>query len=207
MFLSALPFVLAMSGQAAAPPQQPPPPPTPVVAAQRPATPAAPRKIYNETADARAAIAAATAAAAEDGIRVLVNWGANDNARCASFSAAQRAPAFGVKLTDEYKVVYVDVGHGDKNADLLQAYGVKFAADALPLFTVLDAKGKVLAQAAGKDLAAGADPAKLDGGRTGAFLKQHQAAPPPAPQPQLSAALAEARRSDKQVFLWFTAPW
>jgi len=207
MFLSALPFLLAMSGQAVAPPQQAPPPQTaPAAAVQRPATPAAPRKIYNDTADARAAIAAAVASAAEDGIRVLVNWGANDNARCASFGAAQRDPAFGVKMSDEYKVVYVDVGQGDKNADLLQSYGVKFAADALPLLTVLDVKGKVVAQASGTALAA-ADPLKLDGGKTGAFLKQHQAAPPPPAQPQLNAAFAEARRGDKQVFVWFAAPW
>ena len=136
MTLFALPFILAMGGQAVTPPQQAAPPPAPA-AVQRPAP--APRKLYNETADAKAAIGAAVAAAAEDGIRVLVNWGGNDCARCASYGLAQRDPAFGVKLSDEYKVVNVDVGNADRNADVAQSLGVKLAADALPQFTILDA--------------------------------------------------------------------
>ena len=206
MTLFALPFILAMGGQAAPPPQQPPPT-VPAMATQKPGAPQAPRKLYNETADAKAAIGAAVAAAAEDGIRVLVNWGGNDCARCASYGPAQRDPGFGVKLSDEYKVVNVDVGNADRNADVAQAFGVKLAADALPQFPVLDAKRAAIAQLAGKDVATETDPAKLDGKKLGTFLKQHQAPPPPPGQPQLAAALAQAKRQDKQVFLWFTAPW
>jgi len=203
MILTALPFILAMGGQAVPPPQAAPPPAAAVV--QKPA--AAPRKLYNETADAKVAITAAVAAAAEDGIRVLVNWGGNDCPRCASIGLAQRDPGFGVKLSDEYKVVYVDVGNADRNGEVAQAFGVKLTADGLPHFTILDAKGAAIAQVAGKDFAAEADPAKLDGKKLGAFLKQHQAPPPPPAQPQLTAALEQAKRQDKQVFLWFTAPW
>ena len=204
MILSALPFILAMSVQAAPPPQQAAPPPAPAVV-QRPAP--APRKIYNETADAKAAIGAAVAAAAEDGIRVLVNWGGNDCARCASYAQAQRDLAQVVKLSDEFKVVNVDVGNADKNTDVAREHGVHLAVDALPQFTVLDAKGTVVAQMSGKDLATETDPAKLDGKKLGEFLRQHQAPPPPPAQPQLTAALEQAKRQDKQVFLWFTAPW
>ncbi len=85
MILHFLPLVLAMSGQALPPPQQAPPPPpqqavpaTPTVA---PRPPQAPRKIYTETADAKALIATAIAGAEESDIRVLINWGANDDER------------------------------------------------------------------------------------------------------------------------------
>ena len=204
MTLFALPFILAMGGQAMPPPQQAAPPPAPA-AVQRPAP--APRKLYNETADAKAAIGTAVAAAAEDGIRVLVNWGGNDCARCASYGLAQRDPGFGVKLSDEYKVVNVDVGTADRNVDVARALGVTLAADALPAFTILDAKGAAIAQIDGRSLASDADAAKVDGKKLGTFLKQYQAPPPPPGQPQLAAALAQAKRQDKQVFLWFTAPW
>ncbi len=82
MVLHFLPLVLAMSGQA--PPQQaPPPPPQQSVPAATvaPRQPQAPRKIYSETADAKALIATAIAGAEESDIRVLINWGANDDER------------------------------------------------------------------------------------------------------------------------------
>jgi hypothetical protein len=37
-------------------------------------------------------------------------------------------------------------------------------------------------------------------------LKQHQVAPVAA-DPLLAAALTEAKRDGKYVFLWFSAPW
>jgi len=200
MILSVLPLVLMMSGQAAPPPQQA----QPAVPLQR--TTQAPRKVYNETADAKAQIAAAIKAAGEDDIRVLINWGANDDEKCAKFPQVQRDPDVAPKFSDEYKLVSVDVGHLDKNLDVAQGYGVTLAAGSLPHFTVLDTAGKVVAQVSARDLAAEADPAALDAKKFAAFLAKHQA-PAADAQPLFNAALAEARRDNKYMFLWFSAPW
>jgi len=204
MTLALLSLVLAMSGQTAPPP--PPPPPTVAPATvQKP--PAAPPKVYNETADAKAQIDAAVASAAEDDIRVLINWGANDDEACTRYQQVQRAPEVASKFRDDYKRVSVDVGHLDKNIDLAKSFGVTLAAGALPHFTILDARGKVLAQMSAKGLASDTDPAAFDAKKMGAFLTTHQAPAPPPAGPVFEAALAQAKREGKQVFVWFAAPW
>jgi hypothetical protein len=175
----------------------------------------APPKLYNETADARAQIGAALKAAAEDDNRVLVNWGANDDEACTRFQQDMSGrgstnPAYEVirtKLSNEYRYVRVDVGRLDKNLDLAAVYGAKLSAGALPHLTVLDKQGAVLAQQPGQTLAATpGGPTAYDPEKIAAFLKQHQVAAVAA-DPLLSAALTEAKREGKYVFLWFSAPW
>jgi hypothetical protein len=210
MVLHFLPLVLAMSGQAQPPPQQaPPPPPQQSVPAATvaPRQPQAPRKIYNETADAKALIAAAIAGAEESDIRALINWGANDDERCTKFTQVQRSPEIATPkfFSDEYKVAYVDVGHLDKNMDVAATYAAKPAAGALPYFTILDAHGKVLANASATEMA-GDDPATIDPKKLAAFLAKHQA-PAPDADPPFQAALSQAKKDGKYVFLWFSAPW
>ena len=209
MVLHLLPLVLAMSGQAPPPQQAPPPPPQQSVPAATvaPRPPQAPRKIYTETADAKAQIATAIAGAAESDIRVLINWGANDDERSTKFTQVQRAPEIATPrfFSDEYKLVYVDIGRLDKNMDVAAAYGATPAAGALPYFTILDAHGKVLANAAATELA-GNDPATVDPTKFAAFLTKHQA-PAPDADPPFRAALSQAKKDGKYVFLWFTAPW
>jgi hypothetical protein len=204
MTLSLLSLVLAMSGQAAPPPPQPPPTVAPAIVQK---APPAPRKVYNETADAKAQIAAAVASAAEDDIRVLINWGANDEEACTKYQQVQRAPEVSSKFRDDYKLVYVDVGHLDRNIDLAKSFGVTLAAGALPHFTILDAKGKVLAQMSATSLASDTDAAAFDAKKMGAFLTTHQAPAPPPVGPVFDAALTQAKREGKQVFVWFAAPW
>ena len=208
MVLHFLPLVLAMSGQA--PPQQaPPPPPQQSVPAATvaPRQPQAPRKIYNETADAKAQIATAIAGAEESDIRVLINWGANDDERSTKFPQLQRVPEVATPkfFSDEYKVAYVDVGHLDKSMDVAATYAAKPAAGALPYFTILDAHGKVLANASATEMA-GDDPATIDPKKFAAFLEKHQA-PAPDADPPFRAALSQAKKDGKDVFLWFSAPW
>jgi hypothetical protein len=175
----------------------------------------APPKLYNETADARAQIDAALKAAAEDAIRVLINWGANDDEACTKFQQDMNGrgstnPAYETirtKLSNEYRYIRVDVGHLDKNQDLAASYGVRLSAGALPHLTVLDKHGNVLAQQPSRDLAvAPGSPTAYDPEKIAAFLKQHQV-PPAAADPLFAAAIAEARRDGKYVFLWFSAPW
>jgi hypothetical protein len=77
----------------------------------------------------------------------------------------------------------------------------------LPHLTVLDRQGTVLAQQPSQPLsAAPGGPTVYDPEKIAGFLKQHQVAPVAA-GPLLSAALAEAKRDGKYVFLWFSAPW
>ena len=205
MLVPVVPLLLMLAGQA--PPQTAP---APVRPPQQP-----PPKLYNENADARAQIGAALKAAAEDDIRVLVNWGANDDEACTRFQQDMSGrgstnPAYEIirtKLSNEYRYVRVDVGHLDKNLDLAAAYGVKLSAGALPHLTVLDKQGNVLVQQPSQPLsAAPGGPTVHDPEKIAAFLKQHQVAPVAA-DPLLSAALAEAQRDGKYVFLWFSAPW
>ncbi len=204
MLVPVVPLLVMLAGQA--PPQAAPPPPRPTQA---------PPKLYNETADARAQIDAALKAAAEDDIRVLVNWGANDDEACAKFqqdmngrgSANPAYETIRTKLSNEYRYVRVDVGGLNRNLDLASAYGAKLSPGALPHLTVLDKQGKVLAQQPTRQLAAPAGgPTVYDPDKIAAFLKQHQV-PPVAADPLLAAALAEAKRDGKYVFLWFSAPW
>src|SRR5918994_1036981 len=101
-----VPLVL-LAPSAGAPQQSPPPPPAPVAQPQRPAPP----PLYNPTADARAQIATALKSAKDDGIRVLVNWGANDDELSKAFAIARRSRELSTFFATEYKVVNVDVGN------------------------------------------------------------------------------------------------
>lgn len=198
-----LALAIPLAGVLAAAPQAapPPPPPTPPVAVQRPAPP-----IYNPEADARAQIATALKSAKEDEIRVLLNFGANDDQASKAFATARRSAALRF-LSSEYKVVNVDVGRLDKNVEVARAYGVTPKADDLPALAVLDADGKVLARSSGAAFRSGADPATHDPEKIAAFLKTHQAPPPPDAEPTFAATVARAKNEGKAVFVWFSAPW
>ncbi len=207
MLLQLLPLVLAMSGQATT--QQQPPQAAPV---QRPAQ--APRKIYNETADARAQIAAALESVGQDDIRVLINWGANDDENCTKFQQGMyggvpspSSQQIRQKFADEFRVVSVDVGHFDKNQDLARSYGGPSAGAPLPHLTILDKTGKVLAQQSSREFAGEAGAAAYAPEKFLAFLAKYQAPPPPEAKPALTAAIAKAKAENKEVFLWFSAPW
>jgi protein disulfide-isomerase len=204
MLVSAMALLLTLAGQA--PPPSPTPPPRPAQG---------PPKLYNEAADARAQIDGALRAAAEDDIRVLINWGANDDEACAKFqqdlvgrgSTHTAYETIRTKLSNEYRYLRVDVGRLDKNVDLAATYGVRLSPGALPHLTVLDKQGKVLAQQPAEQLAASPGaPTAYDPDKIAAFLRQHQVAPVAA-DPLLTSALAEAKRDGKYVFLWFSAPW
>jgi len=201
MFLSILPIVLAMAGQAA-PSRLPPPAPTvsaPVV--QRP-----PFKPYNEAADAKKLIDDAVKAAATDGVRVLVNWGANDDDWSVRFAKARAAREMSTFWSDEYKVANIDVGHLDKNLDLARAFGVTLTAGDLPALAVLDATGHVLARTSATALKSDADATAFDPARIVAFLRANQA-PAPDATPLFEAAVRQAKRDGKTAFVWFSAPW
>jgi len=207
--LNALPLIVALFVQAAGqqtPPLTQPAQAVPAQALQR----RAPPPLYNEKADAKAAIEAAVRAAATDGIHVLINWGANDDAGSKKFAEARKAPeviqATPSFFSDEYKLVNVDVGRLDKNLDLARTYGVKLSAGALPALTILDATGKVIANTTAAALRPEGDSDGIAAPKLAAFLKQHQAPAPDAVAP-FEAALKQAKTEGKTVFVWFSAPW
>jgi hypothetical protein len=179
--------------------QQAPPPPV----VQK----AAPPPIYNPTADPKALVATALAYAKEDGIRVLLNFGSNDDESSKAFAAARRSRDLSQFFADEYRTVNVYVGALDKNLDVAQAYGVSLKAGELPALAVLDADGKVLAREAGPAFRSDTDPAAHDAAKIAAFLTAHKAPPPPDADPVFDAALQRAKREDKTLFVWFSAPW
>ena len=207
--LHTLPIFLALIGQAAG--QQTPPPSRPVrVVPAQALQRRVPPPLYDEKADAKAAIEAAVRAAATDGIRVLINWGANDDSGSKKFADARKAPeiiqATPSFFSDEYKIVNVDVGHLDKNLDVARTYGVKLSAGALPALTILDTTGKVIANTTAAALRPEGDSEGIAAPKLAAFLKQHQAPAPDAVAP-FEAALKQAKTEGKSVFVWFSAPW
>lgn len=160
-------------------------------------------KIYDEKADAKALIDTALSAAKRENRRVLIQWGGNWCHWCVLLhNRFKTDPTLAKTLRYEYDVVYVD----SKNKELMEQYKVDLKAG-VPYLTVLDAEGKVLTnqeteafetKEGGKN---GHDPKKLQ-----EFLAKNQAEPKKA-EDVLSAALVEAAKSDRMVFLHFGAPW
>jgi thiol:disulfide interchange protein len=169
-----------------------------------PKKPAARKPVYDEKADAKAQLAAALTAAKRENRRVLIQWGANWCGKCVGLDELLNTDRDLKKaLLYEYVVVHVDIGMGDRNVDLYR----KYEAFAVPYLMVLDPAGKVLAKQAGafeitsKDGKEGHDAKKLL-----EFLNAHRAEPRQAAA-VLDAALAQAAKTERGVFLHFGAPW
>jgi thiol:disulfide interchange protein len=101
------------------------------------------KKIYNESANARAEIKEALTKAAAEHKRVIVVFGANWCPDCHAldddFHRADVAPI----LAANYEVVHVDIGKGDKNQDLMTKYEVPMKRG-IPGLAVLDPDGKLV---------------------------------------------------------------
>ena len=78
---------------------------------------------YDESADAKAAVANALAAATATHRPVLVIFGANWCEDCRALDAALKAPKNIDLVMREFVVVKVDVGRFDRNLDLTERYG------------------------------------------------------------------------------------
>lgn len=160
--------------------------------------------VYDEKADAKALIDSALVAAKRENRRVLIQWGGNWCSWCLLLHERFKSDKDLAKtLRYEYDVVYID----SKNTALSEKYGADLKKNGVPYLTVLDADGKVVTNQAtdpfetkvdGKN---GHDPKKLQ-----EFLQAHKA-PPLKADAVLEAALAEASKSDRCVFLHFGAPW
>ena len=99
--------------------------------------------IYAPGVNARAEIQHALQLAAVQHKRVLMVFGANWCYDCHVLDLAfQRQDIAGV-LRQNYEVVHVDVGEGDKNQDLMNEYQVPMKRG-IPAIAVLDSNGKLL---------------------------------------------------------------
>jgi thiol:disulfide interchange protein len=108
--------------------------------------------LYDPTANARADVEAAFAAAKASGKRVLIDYGADWCPDCHSLAAFMDGSA-GVALIDRsFEVVKVDVGTWNHNLDVSGQYG-NAIANGIPAVVVYTADGKLIGSSADGSLA------------------------------------------------------
>src|SRR6266853_1638354 len=98
---------------------------------------------YDESADAKAAVQQALAAAKESRIPVFVIFGANWCEDCRALDRAIKSGKIAELLAREFKVVKVDIGNFDRNLDLVAAYGNPIKKG-IPAAVVLSPDNEVL---------------------------------------------------------------
>lgn len=163
-----------------------------------------PADIYDVNADAKADIAAALAKAKKENKRVLLQYGGNWCGWCHKLHKVfKENPQVARTLLYEYEVVMVDIGHSDKNQDLVEKYEAKIKESGVPYLTVLNAEGEVVANQNTGDVEEGDhhDVAKVD-----EFLTSHAAAPVSA-ETVLTEGIAQAKAEGKTAFVHLGAPW
>jgi thiol-disulfide isomerase/thioredoxin len=99
--------------------------------------------IYAPGVDAHAEIKEALQRAARGHKRVLVVFGANWCYDCHVLDLAFHRPDLAGVLQQNFEVVHVDVGEGDKNQDLMTEYQVPMKRG-IPAIAVLSSDGKLL---------------------------------------------------------------
>jgi thiol-disulfide isomerase/thioredoxin len=99
--------------------------------------------IYAPGVDAHAEIKQALELAAKGHKRVLVVFGANWCYDCHVLDLAFHRPDVAGVLRQNFEVVHVDVGEGDKNQDIMADYQVPMKRG-IPAVAVLDSNGKLL---------------------------------------------------------------
>jgi thioredoxin family protein len=105
--------------------------------------PTSAKNIYEAKADARVQIKDALAKAAKEHKRVLVIFGANWCYDCHVLDLALERADIAPVLEENYEVVHVDIGEGDKNQDLMKEYEVP-PERGIPAAAVLDSAGKLV---------------------------------------------------------------
>ncbi len=98
---------------------------------------------YDESADAKADLGHALAAAKSARVPVLVLFGANWCEDCRALDAALKSGRNAALVASAFKVVKVDVGRFDRNLDVAAAYGNPIGKG-IPAAVVLSPQGQVL---------------------------------------------------------------
>ncbi len=113
---------------------------------------AGPPAIYDEGADAKAAIRATLADAEKAGVPVLVVFGANWCGDCRMLDATFKSGPSAPLIAKSFKVVKVDVGRFDRNVDIAESYRVPLKKG-IPAVAVLSPQGKLIYATEGGELA------------------------------------------------------
>lgn len=113
---------------------------------------AGPPAIYDEGADAKAAITATLVDAEKAKLPVLVVFGANWCGDCRMLDATFKSGPSAPLIAKSFKVVKVDVGRFDRNVDIAERYQVPLKKG-IPAVAVLSPQGKLLYATAGGELA------------------------------------------------------
>ena len=113
---------------------------------------AGPPAIYDEGADAKAAIRATLAEAEQAKLPVLVVFGANWCGDCRMLDNTFKHGPSAPLIAKSFKVVKVDVGRFDHNVDIAESYRVPLKKG-IPAVAVLSPQGKLLYATEGGELA------------------------------------------------------
>lgn len=113
---------------------------------------AGPPAIYDEAADAKAAIRATLADAEKAKLPVLVVFGANWCGDCRMLDTTFKTGPSAPLIAQHFKVVKVDVGRFERNVDIAEAYRVPLKKG-IPAVAVLSPQGKLLYATEGGELA------------------------------------------------------
>lgn len=100
-------------------------------------------KPYDATANASAALDAALARAKSSGKRVLLDLGGNWCGDCRFLAGVLEIPAVRSFVDRNFEVVFVDVGHFDKNLDIPARFGAP-KPKGVPTILVLAADGTLV---------------------------------------------------------------
>ena len=98
---------------------------------------------YNETADAKLEIKQALTQAATTQTPIIIVFGANWCGDCKMLDSAMKTGASAPLLSQDFKIVKVNVGHWDKNFDVAKTYGVPLEKG-IPAVAIISAKNEVL---------------------------------------------------------------
>lgn len=98
---------------------------------------------YDESVDAKAAIAEALQAASADKVPVLVIFGANWCEDCRALDQALKIGRNAELMAHEFRVVKVDVGRFNRNLDVAKTYGDPIRKG-IPAAVVLSSDNRVL---------------------------------------------------------------
>jgi thioredoxin 1 len=101
------------------------------------------KDLYSADADAHKEIDAALQKAVTDKKRVLLMFGGNWCYDCHVLDRAMHNGAAGTILNDNYVLVHVDIGEGDKNLDLVKRYKIPLEKG-VPALVVLKSDGSMV---------------------------------------------------------------
>jgi hypothetical protein len=157
-----------------------------------------------DAANLDARIAQALAVAKDENRRVLVQWSGKADPAGKALIQAETKGDLAHTLLYEYAIVRADVAG---NAAVASRYKADVKPVSLPFLTVLDARGTVIgAQPASAFQAGSGAAATIDDRKLNEYLLKFKPEYVNA-EPLFTAALSQAKKDQKTLFMWFSAPW